>query len=72
MFRKPYFGTNISPACEYCAHSRPSPDGRMYYCLKVGVVYPYHKCRKFRYDPLRRIPRRRPALPKFSPEDFQL
>lgn len=72
MFRKPLFGANISPACEYCANSRPAPDGLMFYCLKVGVVYPYYKCRKFKYDPLRRIPKRRPPLPKFTPEDFQL
>ena len=36
------------------------------------IVSPYYKCKKFRYDPLRRVPKRPPKLPAFSPEDFSL
>ncbi len=72
MFRKPMFGATIQPACEYCSLGRRSSDPRMILCEKQGVVSPYFHCRRFDYDPLRRIPRRPPRLPSFSPEDFSL
>ena len=37
-----------------------------------GAVQPFDHCRAFSYDPLRRVPRRRPQLPTFSPDDFKL
>lgn len=73
MFRsKPLFGATIEPACEYCSHGRIASDPDMILCPKHGVVAPYYKCRRFDYDPLRRVPRRQPKLPSFSPEDFSL
>lgn len=72
MFRKPLFGQNITPACEYCANSRPAPDGKMFLCKHSGVVCSYYKCRRFIYDPLRRTPKRLPKLPSFTPDDFKL
>lgn len=72
MFRKPLFGRNITPACTYCTHSRLAPDQKMYYCTKFGVVAPYYKCHKFNYDPLRRVPKRQPKLPHFSPDEFKI
>ena len=41
-------------------------------CSRRGIVPMYHKCRKFRYDPLKRIPFRQPALHKHQPEEFIL
>ena len=57
MFKKPPYGTKISPACAYCTNR--------------GVVSPYFACRKFRYDPLLRVPHRQ-ELPHYDPKDFSL
>lgn len=73
MFRKPLmFGATIPPACEYCAYGRRAADPKMVLCELRGVVSPYYKCRKYEYDPLRRVPHRQPKLPEFTPEDFSL
>ena len=65
-------GSTIAPACEYCERCRPATDPRMLLCPQKGLVAPYYSCSKFLYDPLRRVPRRQPKLPTFSPEDFSL
>lgn len=71
MKRKLY-GENIEKSCEYCEHGRPAPDKVSVLCMKKGVVTADFSCRHFKYDPLRRMPKRRPPLPKFSPEEFEL
>ncbi len=71
LFRKPLYGANIAPACAYCEHGTPAADGKMILCRRRGVVSPYYACRKFRYDPLQRVPRRQ-QLPDFDPRDFSL
>ena len=44
----------------------------MILCEKCGVVAPYYSCKKFRYDPLLRVPKRRRPLPEYSESDFTL
>lgn len=66
------FGNNIEPACTYCALGKPAADNIMVLCRKYGPVAPYFKCKRFKYDPLKRVPKRPPRLPDFSPEDFSL
>lgn len=70
--RKKLFGNNISPACEYCEFGIPSSDAKMVLCSKKGVVSPFYSCNKFIYMPTKRIPRRRPNLPSYSKEDFEI
>ncbi len=70
--RRKLYGNNISPICEYCARARRAADGRVMLCTKKGIVPLYHRCRKFRYDPLKRVPYRQPALKKYEAADFQL
>lgn len=70
--RRKLYGNNIQPACEYCARARRAVDGRVMLCTRKGVVPLYHRCRRFLYDPLKRIPYRQPALEKYKPEDFSL
>ncbi len=72
MFRSKRFGSRIQPACEYCKHGEPASDGQMILCHNKGIVAPYFTCRKFIYDPLKRVPKRVHQLPQFSPEDFSL
>ncbi len=69
---KKLFGNNIEPACEYCRHGSLSSDNAMILCSKKGVVSPYYSCNKYTYMPTKRIPKRHPELPSYSPEDFSL
>lgn len=58
LFRK-----KIEKSCQYCAFGTVLEDGSVL-CSKRGVVSETVKCRKFRYDPCKRIP----SAPK--PMDF--
>ena len=40
MFKKPFYGSRIAPACAYCAHGSPAADSRMVLCRQRGVVSP--------------------------------
>lgn len=70
--RSKLFGNTIEPACTYCANGQPAPDKVMILCKKYGPVAPYYKCKKFVYNPLKRVPKRRPKLPVYHKEDFEL
>lgn len=58
LFRK-----KIEPRCAYCRFSSPAKSGTVI-CRKKGIRQGTDQCRRFRYDPLRRIP------PKPSVVDF--
>lgn len=73
MFRQAkLFGKNIEPACEYCQYGQYSQDKQMILCIQKGVVAPFYHCRKFIYDPTKRIPKKVRKLPEFDPADFEL
>ena len=59
LFRK-----KITPACCYCQLGTAMDDTQVL-CIKRGIVSSEHKCRKFRYDPCKRIP------PKMKPLDLR-
>ncbi|MBP3329289.1 MAG: hypothetical protein J6L89_00490 [Clostridia bacterium] len=58
--------------CAICAHGKKAADSDMILCSKKGVLQPDYKCRKFKYDPLRRQPRLMPTLPEYTFDDFKL
>lgn len=70
--RRKLYGNSIQPRCDVCANGRRSSDGQAVLCEKKGVVPLYHCCRKFDYDPLKRVPFRQPALAAYTEEDFRL
>lgn len=63
---------SISASCSYCAHGKLSPNGENVLCLKKGLVDKESACRKYKYDPLKRQPRRPRELEQFDAEDFSL
>lgn len=67
------FRKSIDPLCLYCVHSKALDEEQMF-CIKTGIVTPDHHCRRFTYDPLKRIPPEQAVLDfsKFSDEDFTL
>ncbi len=68
LFRK-----KIPRSCTYCQYFT-TLDEEQGLCMKKGIVAPDGKCRKFRYDPCKRIPPRPKPLDvdKYSTEDFSL
>lgn len=68
LFRKPEVR-----ACRYCVYSTMLDENQVL-CTKRGVESMYSECRKFRYDPCKRIPPKPKALnfDKYQDEDFSL
>lgn len=44
--------------CKYCERAKSLSDPDTMLCGKRGVVPAGHCCRRFRYDPLKRAPKR--------------
>ena len=68
LFRK-----KIKKSCAYCAYGTKL-DEEQVLCIKKGIVSLDGKCRKFSYDPYKRIPVKAKALDfeKYDQEDFSL
>ena len=67
------FRNDHEPSCSYCANGAPVGEENII-CVKKGIVKPWGKCRRFSYDPLKRVPEA-PELPsgkELREEDFQL
>lgn len=68
---KKIFG-DVEPKCAYCEYGQRTPDGSRILCVKKGIFDLNYSCKKFRFDPLKKVPGPAPELPEFSPEDFEL
>ena len=68
LFRK-----NHPKSCEYCANG-VKLDGENVLCAKRGITSVRTKCRKFIYDPCKRVPIKAKGLDfaKYNEEDFSL
>ena len=68
LFRK-----KITPSCSYCQWGTAMDETEVL-CIKKGVVPTDSKCRKFRYDPCKRVPPKMKALDikKYDDVDFSL
>ena len=68
LFRK-----KIERSCSYCLKGTKIDD-ELTLCIKKGVVSAESKCRKFHYDPCKRIPAKMKPLDikKYDEADFSL
>ena len=68
LFRK-----KIAKSCSYCARGTKIDDEQVL-CMKKGIVPTNSKCRKFLYDPCKRVPAKPKALDfeKYNKEDYSL
>lgn len=68
LFRK-----KIERSCAYCTHGVLLEDGNIL-CSKKGMRTIDQKCRRFHYDPCKRIPSKAKVLDftKYDQEDFSL
>lgn len=72
MASKKLFGNQVEPYCRYCSLASQLEQGQML-CRKYGVVQSNYACKRFRYDPLKRLPPK-PAILRgaFSDDDFYI
>ena len=63
------FKKKTNPNCSYCQHSKVLYD--IILCEHCGIVSNKTYCRKFQYNPLKRLPKEK-TKKKFKPEDFSL
>ena len=68
LFRK-----KIERSCAYCVHGTKLDDEQIL-CAKKGICLIDHACRKFKYDPCKRIPAKAKALDftKYDEHDYSL
>lgn len=68
LFRK-----KISRACQYCSHGTQLNDEQVL-CTKRGITQSDKSCRKFTYDPCKRVPPKVKAsdFSQYNTEDFTL
>lgn len=67
LFRK------MDPRCAYCQQGQQINEKDVM-CVKKGIVSADSHCRRFRYDPLKRMPPRPATLEtdKLKEEDFSM
>lgn len=68
LFRK-----RIEKSCSYCEYGTRLNEDEVL-CIKKGIVASGGKCRKFTYDPCKRVPAKAKALDfeKYNDEDYSL
>jgi len=67
--RKRALAEKIDRACAFCENASTLRDKDFMLCQKFGVVSAGHICRRFSYDPLKRLPApRRIISEEISPE----
>ncbi len=66
------FSDDHAPRCEYCENGRLSPTGREVLCRVKGIVSLSYCCKKYIYDPLKRLPRTLSADDSYTAADFKL
>ena len=68
LFRK-----KVDRYCAYCEFAGKISDDQMV-CQKCGIVPATHKCRRFRYDPLKRVPSKAKTqdFSKYDQKDYSL
>ena len=67
------FEKDIEPRCGYCQRGTSLEDGKVM-CVRKGIVAAAGACRRFRYDPLKRVPPK-PLTATFAhlrDEDFSI
>ena len=56
----------IIKCCAFCEKATVLAGDEYMLCSKKGVVALTYKCRRFTYDPLKRVPKRAPSLIKLD------
>ncbi|MDD6800086.1 MAG: hypothetical protein PUE85_06700 [Firmicutes bacterium] len=63
---------NVPRLCCFCENASIINDESNVLCSRKGIVNREYCCRRFQYDPLKRVPKAPPAMPKLSEIDLVL
>ncbi len=66
------FEKKMSKYCMYCINGKPLESTDEVFCVKKGFVDKFSKCRKYKYDPLKRKPESATANTTYTADDFKL
>ena len=69
---KKLFDKSIPAACGYCSNARLLSGGAEVFCMKKGLKSLHDSCRRYEYDPLKRVPTVKDIGRDYNPEDFKL
>jgi len=73
MKNQEYIEEEYRKACRYCEHGFLSFDQTAVLCRKKGIVQPDDVCKKYVYDPLKRVPMKtQSGTANYTAEDFSL
>ncbi|MBQ8029211.1 MAG: hypothetical protein IJ262_07370 [Clostridia bacterium] len=72
MLQKLIDEKKYDPKCEYCRFGRVPDDRKSVLCSYKGIMQLDDSCRKFKYDPLKRIPTKIKIDTDFSENEFKL
>ena len=66
------FNKKLPKKCEYCIYGKGSSYSDEILCLKKGVTNANDSCKKYKYDPLKRVPKRPKLADNYKSEDFEI
>ncbi|MCM1544639.1 MAG: hypothetical protein NC110_05000 [Ruminococcus sp.] len=73
MLRQKMLNKNSGDArCACCLNGHIPKDKSSVLCKYKGITNPDDSCKKFKYDPLKRVPMKMKISTDFSEEDFKL
>ena len=63
MKKKLYEQYDITKKCAFCEYASKTLDDERMLCKRKGVVHAGYACLSFKYDLMKRVPKRLPPLP---------
>ncbi len=72
MFGKKKNESDVPKICACCEKAATLADSDTVLCSKKGIVSCDYTCRSFSYDPLKRVPRQKPAIPPLDEDSLVL
>ncbi len=69
---KNIYNKDVPKCCGHCANAQISMSLKLVFCKFRGPVSEDDVCRKYIYDPVKRVPKSSAKLPQYSKEDFML
>lgn len=69
---KKVFNKKLPHHCEYCMHGTASSFSNEVLCKKRGITNADDSCRHYKYDPLKREPKKIKISGNYNAEDFLL
>jgi ribosomal protein L24E len=67
------FKGKTEPQCAHCEYAEIADGSEVVVCRKIGGIMQLHsKCKKYKYDPLKREPKKLIFTTEFTKDDFDI